>query len=484
MSENDGSPLELNISLTSLNHLGINLYTSVAAVLSELVANAWDADAHTVNIVTPKNDRGISVLIIQDDGHGMSRLDVRHRYLNIGYNRRDFDFSKLEDFLNPEEAPKETTPDGRQVMGRKGIGKLSVFSIANIVKIETVKDGEKTGFIMNYNDIMAHAKSKSSEPYQPQEIQAKDIKISEGTRITLTDLKRRYTKASQASVRTKIARRFNIFSDQFQVKVDKISITYKDKNIIKNLDNIWCFSQGDIDKYKEEFDDFIGEYHLVEFTPIRPLSGWVGTFKNTKFNKDRDSGALNKLPIFAHGKLGQEDILPEIGNNSVTATSYMVGEVNADFLDANETDDIAVSSRQGYNKEEEVYQHLLSDLIQLTRQITKKRIEIKNDEGMDEAIRNSEAVKNWHSGLSPDMKSHAKKMFGRIANLGIDSPKERKQLYRNTVVAFEKLALQEELSKLDNITDTSSIDDFLDVFMNIRDIHAVDQPPIFGPLLS
>lgn len=33
----------MSLSLNVLNHLGINLYSSIPAVLSEIVANSWDA---------------------------------------------------------------------------------------------------------------------------------------------------------------------------------------------------------------------------------------------------------------------------------------------------------------------------------------------------------------------------------------------------------------------------------------------------------
>ena len=38
-------PLTIKISLAALEHLGMNLYSTIPAVLSEIVANAWDADA-------------------------------------------------------------------------------------------------------------------------------------------------------------------------------------------------------------------------------------------------------------------------------------------------------------------------------------------------------------------------------------------------------------------------------------------------------
>ena len=42
------SPYEMTVDLNVIEHLGINLYSNIAAVLSEAVANAWDADAEHV----------------------------------------------------------------------------------------------------------------------------------------------------------------------------------------------------------------------------------------------------------------------------------------------------------------------------------------------------------------------------------------------------------------------------------------------------
>ena len=38
----------MTISLNVLNHLGLNLYSNVPSVLSEVVANSYDADAEGV----------------------------------------------------------------------------------------------------------------------------------------------------------------------------------------------------------------------------------------------------------------------------------------------------------------------------------------------------------------------------------------------------------------------------------------------------
>ena len=41
---------KMSIDFNVLNHLGINLYSNIPAVLSEVVANSYDADATEVNI--------------------------------------------------------------------------------------------------------------------------------------------------------------------------------------------------------------------------------------------------------------------------------------------------------------------------------------------------------------------------------------------------------------------------------------------------
>ncbi|MFL6149654.1 MAG: ATP-binding protein, partial [Pseudonocardiaceae bacterium] len=79
------SPYEMTLSLNVLNHLGINLYSNVPAVISEVVANAYDADAETVRIIVDDTVKSITII---DDGCGMTAKDVNDRFLHVGYQRR------------------------------------------------------------------------------------------------------------------------------------------------------------------------------------------------------------------------------------------------------------------------------------------------------------------------------------------------------------------------------------------------------------
>src|SRR5438309_6458441 len=114
------SPYKMTLTLNVLTHLGLNLYSNMPAVLAEVVANSWDADAEHVDITIEPSGSEVS---ITDDGHGMDQGEVNDKYLTVGYERR----LKKETRVTPKFH--------REVMGRKGIGKLSLFSVANVIEV-------------------------------------------------------------------------------------------------------------------------------------------------------------------------------------------------------------------------------------------------------------------------------------------------------------------------------------------------------------
>jgi DNA gyrase/topoisomerase IV subunit B len=66
---------KMSMSLGVLKQLGIRLYSTIPPVLSEAVANAWDADAENVDIEISKEE-----ITIEDDGHGMSVEEANEKY--------------------------------------------------------------------------------------------------------------------------------------------------------------------------------------------------------------------------------------------------------------------------------------------------------------------------------------------------------------------------------------------------------------------
>ena len=167
-----GEKYELTIDLNALNHLGLNLYSNVPSVLSEIIANAWDADSKNVEITTSSEEIRIS-----DDGCGMTTDELNEKFLTVGHQRRKDISGDL------------TLKFKRKVMGRKGIGKLSIFSIANDIEIHTKKENKSIGIKMNVQDIVE--KIENQEGYFPEEIDPINIESKTGTIIVLRDIKRR-----------------------------------------------------------------------------------------------------------------------------------------------------------------------------------------------------------------------------------------------------------------------------------------------------
>src|SRR5947209_4382410 len=100
---------------TTIEHLGLKLYSSLPPVIAELVSNAWDADATRVDITFPTGPlTPASEVVVRDYGSGMEATAIQEEYLRIGRNRR-------------REKGTDRSPGGRKVTGSKGLGKLSAF---------------------------------------------------------------------------------------------------------------------------------------------------------------------------------------------------------------------------------------------------------------------------------------------------------------------------------------------------------------------
>ena len=219
---------KIRVHLNVLTHLGINLYSNTAAVLSEAVANSYDADTDNVWInLDPQNQ----LIVIKDDGEGMDLDDINNRFLTVGYRRRD-----------PEENRSVTKKHKRNVMGRKGIGKLSLFSIANKIEVRTVKNGMKEGLLMQRDIIEEKIKSNPKEPeYFPVELPQESISLDKGTEITLLDLKLK--RLQPVALKKKIARRFSIIGQKnnFSVFLNNVEITPEDRGYFSSLQNSFGF---------------------------------------------------------------------------------------------------------------------------------------------------------------------------------------------------------------------------------------------------
>lgn len=248
---------EMTVDLNVLNHLGIRLYSSIPAVVSEAVANSWDADAEKVSI-----EIGAESIVVQDDGHGMSVNDLNTKFLTVGYQRR--------------KSGHERSPSGRLVFGRKGIGKLSLFSIADTIEVHSVRNGTKAGLILSLPEIQA-AIAAGQHEYHPTPVDPSDISITNGTKITIRDIRKKTNRAPEP-LRRRLARRFSTIGQKangksFNVSVNGDPITTSDREYFKKVEYLWI--------YGEKGKEIATETSPKEtFERDAPFQGWIGTVRN------------------------------------------------------------------------------------------------------------------------------------------------------------------------------------------------------------
>ena len=443
----------LDIDLNVLNHLGLNLYSNVPAVLAELIANAWDADAARVEVSVKGQDANKQI-VIKDDGCGMNDADLRDKYLVVGYERR--------------KKSGDLTPNGRPVMGRKGIGKLSVLSIAMKVQVFTKKENaDPLAIELDVAEIQKAIDTK--QKYHPPVIPVPE-KIDlghSGTTIILSDLKKRVNTSLDQYLRQRVARRFSVIGDDFQVLVNGSEITLKDRNYFRKLEYALVYGD-DFDTSKFEHDEkyIVPREAYVDDQKQHAMRGWIGLVKESGALQDGDN--LNKISILARGKVALEDILDSYREGGLY-TKYIIGELEADFLDLTEEEDIATSSRQDFIQTDPRFVQLRAFVERELKYLASERAKLKDEEGAKRA-REIPALKEWYESLKGDRKTAAKKLFGRINQIATDD-EHRKTLYKHGVLAFEHLRHKEKLSELEQL-EIDNLEVAVKLFSELDDIEA------------
>lgn len=124
----------------TLDMLGKQQIAGIPTALHELFKNAYDAYADNISVDYYRRSQ---ILLIRDDGVGMSREDFESRWLTLGTE------SKLREAVASPPPVRKDSPE-RPIMGEKGIGRLAIATTGKIVLIitrpetESPKGGEIT----------------------------------------------------------------------------------------------------------------------------------------------------------------------------------------------------------------------------------------------------------------------------------------------------------------------------------------------------
>ena len=416
---------KMTIDLNVIDHLGLNLYSNISAVLTEAVANAWDADAHNVEIVIDVQDGHDTVKIV-DDGIGMTISDMNAKYLHVGCRKRTCEDDK--------------TALGRPVMGRKGLGKLSLFSIADVVEVQSAKDGQRHGLVMDAEEIRIICRDSAQE-YNPKPLSPEDIIIEKGTTIILHKIKRPRLVHSLDALRMLLARRFSVIGEAwgFEVTLNGNPITINDRCELGSAQFLWTIGDTHID---EPANASIKERFSIpsDGTEMGPR-GWIATV-----NKPTDLVAngvnLNGIVVLARGRLMQEDILPRFLDGRLY-TKYITGQINYDLLDDTLAgDDVATSDRQRIKEDDPRYQYLEVFLKTALSQVEAQWKASRPKQEIMKAMDQYPVLANWIKELRPGVRKTAERMISEIVSIPVDSQEDTKTLIKHSVLAFERMELR------------------------------------------
>jgi hypothetical protein len=366
---------KMTISRLTVDKLGVKLYDRVSAVIAELVANSYDADATEVIITAPMDqmlsrkqggvliDQGFSIEI-SDNGGGMlvdeKINEVNEFYLKVGSERR-------KDSRRGDLSKKFK----RRVMGRKGVGKLAPFGVCQTIEVisssgESVnaKSGGEKGFVTSHFIMDREAiMDETDAPYYPKPGALDETlqpKLGTTIRMGIFD-HRRVPKI--ADFERQMAQRFGLATPNWRIILrdsgkkpgdedyERIVGAFETK--LKPGTKISFERRAAALKDSRDANDYevkgpddikLGDaaagFTLEE--KFYPITGWVGYAKDP-YKDDLMAG----VRIYCRGKIAAQTAVFNMkagftGEHDVR--SYLIGELHADWLD--EDDDLIRTDRQ------------------------------------------------------------------------------------------------------------------------------------------
>ncbi|WP_374377255.1 ATP-binding protein [Dongia sp.] len=374
------SKYKMTISRLTIDKLGVKLYDKASAVIAELVANGYDADATEVTIEAPMGtflaqktsagyvDNGYEI-VVEDNGFGMDPDVINDFFLKVGAERR----------LDTRRG--DETPKGRRVMGRKGVGKLAPFGICQTIEVISsggvrvpLPGGKGRGyrtahFILRYGKI----RNDIDTDYVPDVGKLdQTIQPKHGTMIILRDFIRRQVPDMDAFAR-QMAQRFGVQRPDWKITLidtTKLAGSPDHKRLVTSLDieqmpsTTLTFEADDTSSVDEAerakfvargpngkvMTDIAAGFQLDgRFYPVK---GWMA-YSKTPYRDDIMAG----VRIYCRGKIAaQTSVFNQkagfTGEHSIR--SYLVGELEADWLD--EGDDLIQTDRRDVLWSEELGQ--------------------------------------------------------------------------------------------------------------------------------
>ena len=383
-SRNTEDSIYFNFSYAALKLLGKNLYSNPANAVSELVANALDANSTEVYVYIDMSNKEHSTIEIIDNGSGMSYDDLADKYVWIGRNKRtDIDLSDTQ---------KKT------VMGRKGIGKLAALYLTNKYFIVTKKETSLISSQWQVNlskhddsdfpkleritenidlineDVWSHFNSGTIIKLEDVDLRRNGSQKIEGLRRVFADFYLIDAIAATIYVAVKTKENEDVNFEPVEKKIayknfyavfDNSKLEIKNK-ISKAIAFTWLSQYEhiankpretkvlDVEKFVTCGKDLFHKEDGTEIEKEYQLSGWIGIHSTIEQKNAVDERFVrnsiyqpNRLRLYVRNKLAVSNYF-DISPSTQAMSNYIEGEISFNILDDDDLPDIATSSRQDF----------------------------------------------------------------------------------------------------------------------------------------
>lgn len=236
-----------------IEQLGEQLIKNESIALIELIKNAYDADASTVNLIMKNIDNPeTGQIIIEDNGTGMDADIIRNVWLEAGsdYKKKMIENNQL------------TPVYKRRPLGEKGIGRFAVHKLGRKIEIISKKETKKEVYVLIDWDKFENVRYIDEVGIEVIEREPEVFINQTGTRLIISKLKNKWSPDEIKNIFRSILSFNNPFSknENFNVnfEIDKKEWTEGLITIDKILDYALFFVEAEIEedrikKFRYEF---------------------------------------------------------------------------------------------------------------------------------------------------------------------------------------------------------------------------------------
>jgi hypothetical protein len=437
--------LVLTFAGNIVKHLGVQMYAGrPVPAIAELISNSWDADTTKVDVRLPLDEAWDQedphqVIEVADNGDGMTWEMVQNAYLDVGRDRREVEKT-------------DRSPGGRPLQGRKGLGKLAGFGIADIVEIQTVHKAQDSTvnekaliwFTLDLSDL----KRVKQGPAPVNVIYAGPVsrapmggRKTKGTTVTLRRLHQRKA-LNPDRFHHSMAQRFLLVGPKFRVQINGEDLREEDITLQ------WRWPQQG--------------WATDTVAGCGPVSYWIGS---TRQPRKQNEGEFSGILIYTRGKVSQEAMFFDIsgGVTGQHGLRYMVGMVKVEWLDAGFDSPDLIATHRGSiaweSPQGAAFQEWGQRLIrQHLAEWAKRRTTLRERQIKEVRPELQARIER----LAPSYKDIAIRFVDKFKSVEME-PSEFEDILSWFLDALENATLRSILQKLreTNVTDLQELDDLL-----------------------